>query len=155
MYTKEEFYNDLMEGRLSAIPDSLYGILRLIVETGEAVIKINTYQRPVKYEDAIRKYRMKGVSIQNVNVGSVNALFDMHYVVTVDVKGFIPSLLKFYDKNKAEIEDIYSKQMKSARKMEDDKFRKLRLQNPGVVYRRKHPRETGLVLFGQKIGGFQ
>lgn len=155
MYTKEEFYNDLIEGRLSAIPDPLYEILRLIVETGEAVIKINTYQRPVKYEDALLKYKIKGVSIYNVNVGSVNALFDMHYVMAVDIKYFIPSLLKFYDKNKDEVEDIYNKQMKSARKLEDDKLRKLRLQNPGVIYRRKHPRETGLVLFSQKIGGLR
>ena len=154
MYTKEEYYYDLRNGRLSGVPKVLYELLHLVMEHGQDVVHINTYERPVKIEDAIRRYSLKGISITNANaLNTLNVLFNMHYQITIDTQDFIFNLSRFYDKSEKEVEDYYDWVRTTKRRAEEKHYRKMRKQNPGVVFKRNHPRDTGVVLFRRNICG--
>ena len=154
MYTKEEYYQDLRNGRLSGVPKALYELLHLVMELGQDVVHINTYERPVKIEDAIRRYSLCGISIKNANdINTLDVLFNIRYQITIDSQEFIFNLSRFYDKSEKEVEDHYDLVRTTKRRAEERHYRKLRKQNPGIVFKRKHPRDTDVVVFRRNICG--
>ena len=62
------------------------------------------YERPTRIERAIRKYRLRGISVElETNADNVEAVFDRTFKVAIDVKPFLSNLTMFY---KASIESL-------------------------------------------------
>lgn len=87
------------------LPNPLRGLFILAVNNSNAnTLTVRMYERPTGIERAIRKYRLRGISVElETNADNVESVFDRTFKVAIDVKPFLSNLTMFY---KASIEKL-------------------------------------------------
>lgn len=98
------FFKDVRK-RDYSLPKPLRGLFILAVNNSNAnTLTVRMYERPTRIERAIRKYRLRGISVElETNADNVEAVFDRTFKVAIDVKPFLSNLTMFY---KASIESL-------------------------------------------------
>ena len=131
------FFKDVRKGDYS-LPKPLRGLFILAVNNSNAnTLTVRMYERPTGIERAIRKYRLRGISIElETNADNVESVFDRTFKVAIDVKPFLSNLTMFY---KASIESLdqqeYGDEMEQ-RKIVKKQGPEQKLE-PLIIYRKR------------------
>lgn len=132
------FFKDVRKGDYS-LPKPLHGLFILAVNNSNAnTLTVRMYERPTRIERAIRKYRLRGISVElEINTDNVEFVFDRTFKVAIDVKPFLSNLTMFY---KASIKRL--EQQEYGDEMEQRKI----VKKPGT-----EPKVDSLIIYRKKI----